>query len=89
MSYEERSKNPCIGFERADLVLAGCAILNAIRLAWPTKRLRVADRGLREGLLAEMMSLDGVSGRNRKNQRYAPKRKSGTKHKAQDHKGTS
>lgn len=89
MSYEERARNPCIGNERADLVLAGCAILNAIRLTWPTKRLRVADRGLREGLLAEMMNLDGVWSRNRNHQRYAPKRKADTKHKEQDHKRTS
>ena len=58
MSFEERAANPCIGRERADLVLAGCAILNAIREIWPTKRLRVADRGLREGLLTQMMHKD-------------------------------
>lgn len=75
MSYDERSRNPCIGSERADLVLAGCAILNAIRLTWPTKRLRVADRGLREGLLAEMMSLDKGSRHLRRNHRHSPKRK--------------
>ena len=67
MAYEERAKNPCIGQERADLVLAGCAILNAIRLTWPTNRLRVADRGLREGLLAEMMNGDGAWIKRRKN----------------------
>ena len=87
MSYEERSKNPCIGSERADLVLAGCAILNAIRLTWPTKRLRVADRGLREGLLAEMMNMDGASNRSRRNHRYS-KRNSSNKNKHQDHKRT-
>ena len=58
MSYEERAANPCIGNDRADLVLAGCAILNAIRKTWPSDRLRVADRGLREGMLSEMMSKD-------------------------------
>ena len=75
MSYEERSRNPCIGSERADLVLAGCAILNAIRLTWPTKRLRVADRGLREGLLAEMMNLDKGSRHSRRSHRNAARRK--------------
>ena len=75
MSYEERSRNPCIGSERADLVLAGCAILNAIRLTWPTKRLRVADRGLREGLLAEMMNLDKGSRHSRRNHRQSSRRK--------------
>ncbi len=59
-SFHERKANPCIGSERADLVLAGCAILEAIRRHWPAERLRVADRGLREGMLNEMMARDGV-----------------------------
>jgi len=62
MSFAERAANPCIGAERADLVLAGCAILDAIRRAFPCARLRVADRGLREGMLVEMMRADGVWG---------------------------
>jgi exopolyphosphatase/guanosine-5'-triphosphate,3'-diphosphate pyrophosphatase len=62
MSYEERAANNCIGVERADLVLAGCAILDAIRNAFPLPRLRVADRGLREGMLVEMMREDGALG---------------------------
>jgi exopolyphosphatase/guanosine-5'-triphosphate,3'-diphosphate pyrophosphatase len=60
MSYQERANNNCISVERADLVLAGCAILDAIRDAFPLPRLRVADRGLREGLLVGMMREDGV-----------------------------
>ena len=60
MSYDERVDNACIGAERADLVLAGCAILQAIRRAFPSGRLRVADRGLREGMLVQMMRADGV-----------------------------
>jgi exopolyphosphatase/guanosine-5'-triphosphate,3'-diphosphate pyrophosphatase len=60
MSYQERAGNNCISVERADLVLAGCAILDAIRHAFPLPRLRVADRGLREGMLVEMMRQDGV-----------------------------
>ena len=60
MTYEGRVANPCIGSERADLVLAGCAILEAIRRAFPCPRLRVADRGLREGMLVQMMREDGV-----------------------------
>ena len=60
MSYDERVASPCIGAERADLVLAGCAILEAIRRAFPCPRLRVADRGLREGMLVQMMRADGV-----------------------------
>jgi exopolyphosphatase / guanosine-5'-triphosphate,3'-diphosphate pyrophosphatase len=62
MSFDQRAANPCIGTERADLVLAGCAILDAIRRAFPCPRLRVADRGLREGMLVEMMREDGVWG---------------------------
>ncbi|MFA5949051.1 MAG: Ppx/GppA phosphatase family protein [Hyphomicrobium sp.] len=70
-TYAERVAEPCIGFERADLVLAGCAILEAILRAWPAPRLRVADRGLREGILATLMSEDGVyrAGRRRRRQR--------------------
>jgi len=60
MSYRERAANHCISVERADLVLAGCAILDAIRHAFPLPRLRVADRGLREGMLVEMMREDGA-----------------------------
>jgi exopolyphosphatase/guanosine-5'-triphosphate,3'-diphosphate pyrophosphatase len=62
MSYEDRAANPCIGSDRADLVLAGCAILEAIRRAFPCERLRVADRGLREGILIDLMRSDGVWG---------------------------
>jgi len=63
MSYQERAANHCISAERADLVLAGCAILDAIRHAFPLPRLRVADRGLREGMLVEMMREDGALSR--------------------------
>jgi exopolyphosphatase/guanosine-5'-triphosphate,3'-diphosphate pyrophosphatase len=58
--HAERVAQPCIGKERADLVLAGCAILEAVLRTWPCERLRVADRGLREGILATMMAEDGV-----------------------------
>ena len=60
MTHEDRVASPCIGIERADLVLAGCAILEAIRRAFPCPRLRVADRGLREGMLVQMMREDGA-----------------------------
>jgi exopolyphosphatase / guanosine-5'-triphosphate,3'-diphosphate pyrophosphatase len=60
MRYEDRVSNGCIGAERADLVLAGCAILDAIRKAFPCPRLRIADRGLREGMLMQMMREDGA-----------------------------
>ncbi len=58
MSYGERVANPCIGHERADLVIAGCAILEAICDLWPTGRLCVADRGLREGMLLTLIAGD-------------------------------
>jgi exopolyphosphatase / guanosine-5'-triphosphate,3'-diphosphate pyrophosphatase len=50
-----RAASPCVGRERADLVLSGCAILDAICARWPVGRLRVADRGVREGILTELM----------------------------------
>src|SRR5262249_14106949 len=55
MSCEARAQMPCIGIERADLVVAGCAILEAICRLWPVGRIRVADRGLREGILLDLM----------------------------------
>ncbi len=58
MSYSERSQNSCIGPDRADLVLAGCAILEGIRRCFPSERIRIADRGLREGILLELMRAD-------------------------------
>jgi exopolyphosphatase/guanosine-5'-triphosphate,3'-diphosphate pyrophosphatase len=58
MNYAERAANGCIGAERADLVLAGCAILEAIRGRFPAERIRIADRGLREGILSQMMRAD-------------------------------
>lgn len=64
MSHGERVRHPCIGAERADLVLAGCAILVEIIEAWPAERVRVADRGLREGILTGLMTEDGAYGRS-------------------------
>lgn len=52
----ERAAEPCIGPDRSDLVLAGAAILQAVQELWPCERVRVADRGLREGLLMTLMS---------------------------------
>lgn len=63
-THEERIAEPCIGRERADLVLAGCAILEAMLRLWPCERLRVADRGLREGILATLMADDQHARRN-------------------------
>ena len=59
MDFDERSALPCIGSERADLVVAGCAILEAIIEIWPARNLGVADRGIREGILRSLMARDG------------------------------
>ncbi|HEY5721648.1 MAG TPA: Ppx/GppA phosphatase family protein [Allosphingosinicella sp.] len=59
MSLEERSALPCIGSDRADLVVAGCAILEAIMDIWPAETLGIADRGIREGILRSLMARDG------------------------------
>ena len=61
-----RAGEPCIGPDRADLVLAGAAILEAVQREWPCRRVRVADRGLREGLLLAMMSGRGGGRRRRR-----------------------
>ena len=62
MSYEQRVAHGCIGAGRADLVLAGCAILEGISRAFPANCVRIADRGLREGILTQLMSADRVWG---------------------------
>ncbi len=54
MSFDDRAAEPCIGRERADLVVCGCAILEALQREWPASRIRVGDRGLREGMLADL-----------------------------------
>jgi len=53
--FAGRAAIPCIGADRADLILPGCAILDAIMENWPCDTLRVADRGLREGLLIALL----------------------------------
>jgi len=79
MSMAERQAHPCIGPGRADLLPAGCAILQAIRALWPQAKLRVADRGLREGILTELMLRQNAwSGQPRRRK----KRRKGIRHKA-------
>ena len=67
LSTQQRAEQPCIGPDRADLVLAGAAILQAVQEVWPCSRVRVADRGLREGILLSLMSDRG--GRRRRRRR--------------------
>ncbi len=71
MSLEERSELPCIGNDRADLVVAGCAILDSILDIWPSERLGVADRGIREGILRSLMAADAEGERHRREIRDA------------------
>jgi exopolyphosphatase/guanosine-5'-triphosphate,3'-diphosphate pyrophosphatase len=59
MDFQQRSALPCIGAERADMVVAGCAILEAILDIWPADTLGIADRGIREGILRSLMARDG------------------------------
>ncbi len=64
MTPAERVALPCIGRERSDLVVAGCAILESILDIWPADRLGIADRGIREGILRSLMAIspDSPSG---------------------------
>jgi exopolyphosphatase/guanosine-5'-triphosphate,3'-diphosphate pyrophosphatase len=62
----ERAEQPCIGPDRADLVLAGAAILQAVQEIWPCSRVRVADRGLREGILISLMASSARRRRRRR-----------------------
>jgi exopolyphosphatase / guanosine-5'-triphosphate,3'-diphosphate pyrophosphatase len=64
-SPAERRALPCIGHERADLVVAGCAILETILDIWPARRLGVADRGIREGILRGLITADAAGERAR------------------------
>jgi exopolyphosphatase/guanosine-5'-triphosphate,3'-diphosphate pyrophosphatase len=66
LSPRQRADQPCIGPDRADLVLAGAAILQAVQELWPCSRVRVADRGLREGILMSLMSGQKTGKRRRR-----------------------
>lgn len=65
MDRRSRAAHPCIGEARAELAVAGCAILEALCRRWPAGRLRVADRGIREGLLMSMIEADRRAGGDR------------------------
>ncbi len=70
LGVEGRAKIPSVGTDRAELLLPGCAILRAIQETWPSDRVRVADRGLREGILIELMEkADREAGQKRKTRR--------------------
>lgn len=65
-SPEDRAKEPCIGKDRARMLVAGCAIIDVVCEMWPSKMIRVADRGLREGMLI------GLIGARRAEETSAP-----------------
>lgn len=54
--FATRAAGPCVGADRADLILPGCAIFEAILARFPCQRIRIADRGLREGMLLTLMA---------------------------------
>jgi len=57
-AHHERAALPTIGHDRADLIVAGCAILESVLAAWPGLTLRIADRGIREGILRTLIARD-------------------------------
>ncbi|MEO1014335.1 MAG: Ppx/GppA phosphatase family protein [Pseudomonadota bacterium] len=85
MGLKRRAAEPCIGPDRADLVVCGCAIFEAILQLWPSERIRVADRGLREGILIGLMEEDRQAAKKRKRaaarsrRRAAARRRKGKK----------
>lgn len=64
MRPSERFHHPCIGADRSDYILAGCAIFEAIARIWPFSHITIADRGVREGIIASLM-IDRNSGQGR------------------------
>ncbi len=82
MGDDGRKKHPCIGPQKADLTIAGCAIIEAICSFWPVKDVTVADRGIREGILLDMMH-------NRKKTRRGFMRRNKNKRMNKDEKNSS
>lgn len=79
LDYKERLALNNIGNDRAELVVAGCAIFDAIIDVWPIEDCRVADRGIREGMLHHLMDeqrrINKAKRRKRSRRRYYLKRK--------------
>jgi len=84
---EGRANQPCIGPDRADLVLAGAAILEAAQAVWPCDRVRVADRGLREGILLSLMAEEEERGGRRRRRRRHRRRGPGAADASEDAQG--
>lgn len=70
-----RKKHPCIGMQKADLTIAGCAIIEALSTFWPIAEITVADRGIREGILLDMMHRSNNKHQTKKKKRYFNYRK--------------
>ena len=79
LNASERAAQPCIGPDRSDLVLAGAAILQAVQELWPCNRVRVADRGLREGILLALMAERGQSRTRKRRRGRGGSRRTGSK----------
>ncbi len=60
MDLQTRQQEPCIGEDRASMIVAGCAIMEVVYELWPSEKIRVADRGLREGMLMGLMNTQQV-----------------------------
>ncbi len=72
LGEEGRRKHPCIGAQKSDLTMAGCAIIEALCSFWPISEITVADRGIREGILLDMMHKKPYKKRHKKrNKHYA------------------
>ncbi len=67
MGDDGRRKNACIGAQKADLTIAGCAIIEGLLSFWPVSEITIADRGIREGILLDMMHADKVHKKSKKN----------------------
>lgn len=70
MGVEGRCKHPCIGQSKSDLTVAGCAIIEALTTFWPISEITVADRGIREGILLDLMHSNRYTSKsNKKNKK--------------------
>ena len=81
---EGRKKHPCIGAQKADLTIAGCAIIEALCSYWPIAEVTVADRGIREGILLDLMHNAKNYNVNKRKKKYRhPYHKRGRKYNEQ------
>jgi exopolyphosphatase/guanosine-5'-triphosphate,3'-diphosphate pyrophosphatase len=87
LGFDGRAEIPSVGTDRADLLFPGCAILRAIQDTWPSGRVRVADRGLREGILVELMEKAEKESRGKRRTRRG--RRGGQRRKSDTNAGTA